>query len=111
MGTGFAVVAAYVLAGELDRADGNHTIAFPRYEATLRDYALSGQKGGSRAGPFLAPRTRAGITLRNRALGTRFLLNALIKGSRKVTNLALPDLSSATTGGRPPDSICQLRPY
>lgn len=32
MGTGMAVVAAYVLAGELAEADGDYSVAFSRYE-------------------------------------------------------------------------------
>ncbi|MER5973341.1 FAD-dependent monooxygenase, partial [Streptomyces sp. NPDC002055] len=53
MGTGTAVVAAHVLAGELALADGDHRTAFTRYENRLRDYARRCQEGGDRAGPFL----------------------------------------------------------
>lgn len=35
-GTGLALTGAYVLAGELARAGGNHTVAFDRYEAHMR---------------------------------------------------------------------------
>lgn len=92
MGTGTAVVAAYVLAGELAAADGDHTVAFARYEQTLRGYAKRCQKGGDRTGAFLAPRTRMGMRIRNRLLGSRLLLNAMLKEGRKVTgDLALRD--------------------
>ena len=61
MGTGTAVVAAYVLAGELAAAGGDHTVAFPRYEEAVRGYAQACQKGGDRTGRFLAPHTRLGM--------------------------------------------------
>ena len=35
MGTGLAVVAAYVLAGELSRARDDHHSAFPAYEKIM----------------------------------------------------------------------------
>ena len=50
-GTGTAVVAAYVLAGELAAARGDYRAAFARYEHLLRGYVAGGQKqarGGAR---------------------------------------------------------------
>ncbi|MBO9730229.1 MAG: FAD-dependent monooxygenase [Chitinophaga sp.] len=44
MGTSMAVVGAYVLAGELKAASGEHTVAFARYEAQMRDFVTAGQK-------------------------------------------------------------------
>jgi 2-polyprenyl-6-methoxyphenol hydroxylase-like FAD-dependent oxidoreductase len=38
MGTGMAVVGAYVLAGELAEADGDYALAFDRYESLMRDF-------------------------------------------------------------------------
>jgi 2-polyprenyl-6-methoxyphenol hydroxylase-like FAD-dependent oxidoreductase len=65
MGNGTALVAAYTLAGELAAAAGDHTVAFPRYEARIGDFARRAQKGGDTAGRFLAPRTARGIRIRN----------------------------------------------
>src|SRR5262249_32624803 len=42
-GTGNAVVAAYVLAGELAAAGGDHQTAFGRYQQLLRPYVAKGQ--------------------------------------------------------------------
>jgi 2-polyprenyl-6-methoxyphenol hydroxylase-like FAD-dependent oxidoreductase len=62
VGTGLAVVGAYVLAGQLAVADGNHTVAYARYNEIMRRYAkIAGQ---SNAGRFLAPRTSLGIRAR-----------------------------------------------
>lgn len=65
MGNGTAVVAAYALAGELAAAGGDHTVAFPRYEALVGDFARRAQQGGETTGRFLAPRTARGIRMRN----------------------------------------------
>ncbi len=42
-GTSLALTGAYVLAGELAAANGDHTQAFARYEATLRPYVEANQ--------------------------------------------------------------------
>ncbi|MEU8233879.1 FAD-dependent monooxygenase [Actinoplanes sp. NPDC048967] len=65
MGNGTALVAAYTLAGELAAAGGDHTVAFPRYEARISRFAKRAQKGGAGAGRFLAPRTAHGLAIRN----------------------------------------------
>lgn len=43
-GTGLALTGAYVLAGELARAGGDHTVAFERYEAHMRPGVEQNQK-------------------------------------------------------------------
>ncbi|AXB46335.1 FAD-dependent monooxygenase [Amycolatopsis albispora] len=93
MGTGTAMVAAYVLAGELARAD--HRTAFTRYERLLRDFATECQKGGDRTGKFLAPRSALGIWLRNKSLSNKLLLKLMLKAGEEVSsNLSLPDYRS-----------------
>lgn len=86
MGTGTAIVAAYVLAGELAAASGNHAAAFAAYESQLRKSVQACQAGGNRAGKFLAPKTRFGIAARNRLLGTTFLLNQMLRMGQKVSS-------------------------
>lgn len=68
-GTGAAIIGAYVLAGELAAAAGDHRAAFARYESRIRPYAVRCQKGASHAGPFLAPRTPTRLWLRNKMYG------------------------------------------
>lgn len=43
-GTGLALIGAYVLAGELARAGGDHTVAFARYEQHMRPGVEQNQK-------------------------------------------------------------------
>lgn len=91
LGTGTAVVGAYVLAGEL--AVGRQG-AFERYEARLRK-ATSTTQDGSQSGRFLAPPSRLAITARNRMLNNRFLMGQMIKLAQKMSTLIeLPDYSA-----------------
>ncbi|GHK04635.1 FAD-dependent oxidoreductase [Streptomyces sp. Y2F8-2] len=66
MGTGVAVVGAYVLAGELALAGGDHRSALAAYEARIRDFAKGCQKTSGNAGPFFAPATERRIRTRDR---------------------------------------------
>ncbi|QUH04409.1 FAD-dependent monooxygenase [Saccharopolyspora erythraea] len=59
MGTSLALVAGYVLAGELAAADGDHTSAFAAYEREMRDYvrgcqelAITNGRGQEDQGPL-----------------------------------------------------------
>ncbi|MFZ2527345.1 MAG: FAD-dependent monooxygenase [Rhodococcus sp. (in: high G+C Gram-positive bacteria)] len=74
MGTSLALVGAYVLAGELADAHGDHRRAFERYETTMRPYVKRGQQmpgGGMRMyAPASALTIRAGQLL-TRAMTSR----------------------------------------
>jgi 2-polyprenyl-6-methoxyphenol hydroxylase-like FAD-dependent oxidoreductase len=65
VGTSLALVGAYVLAGELAAAAGDHTTAFGRYETELRDYVRKGQKLAKGNAIGLIPRSRNQIRMRN----------------------------------------------
>ncbi|GAB3436313.1 Rossmann-fold NAD(P)-binding domain-containing protein [Flindersiella endophytica] len=84
MGTGAAIVGAYVLAGELAGAD--RRTAFARYETKLRKYATNCQRGGNRAGRFLAPLTARGLAIRNWMFNVRWLVDLNLKLGKKVTS-------------------------
>jgi 2-polyprenyl-6-methoxyphenol hydroxylase-like FAD-dependent oxidoreductase len=104
-GNGTAVVSAYVLAGELAAAGGDHTVAFPRYEQRIGKFARGTQKGGDTTGMFLAPKTATGIRLRNALNNQQWFLNLTFKiAADRSTNLTLPDYETLTpdpTNGRP----------
>ncbi|MGW7687081.1 FAD-dependent monooxygenase [Kribbella sp. NPDC054772] len=100
LGTGTAVVGAYVLAGELAQTR-DFRIAFDRYETRLRK-AVSTTQDGSRAGSFLAPATRFGITARNRILDIPFFLNQMLKMAENMSELIeLPEYSGLKYSGQP----------
>jgi 2-polyprenyl-6-methoxyphenol hydroxylase-like FAD-dependent oxidoreductase len=58
MGTGMAVVGAYVLAGELAEAGGDHTLAFERYESLMREFVTRCQGIADGGTDWFVPRTR-----------------------------------------------------
>ena len=89
-GTGLSIVGAYVLAGELMRACGDHSVAYQRYETAFRGYAAVSQKVN--AGRLLAPSTRLGIRLRNTLFSVSFLFTPLMKISDHfATDITLRD--------------------
>ena len=69
-GTGLAITEAYVLAGELMRAGGDHRRAFAAYESRLRPLIEDKQAGAERLIGFFATRTRFGLWFRNFAMRT-----------------------------------------
>jgi 2-polyprenyl-6-methoxyphenol hydroxylase-like FAD-dependent oxidoreductase len=57
MGTGMAVVGAYILAGELAQADGDYALAFERYESLMRGFVEQCQKIADGGTDWFVPRT------------------------------------------------------
>jgi 2-polyprenyl-6-methoxyphenol hydroxylase-like FAD-dependent oxidoreductase len=68
MGTGSAIVGAYVLAGELLADPAGYEAAFRRYQQRVEPYAAEGASNGENSGKFLAPRTPWGLAFRNGVL-------------------------------------------
>ena len=58
-GSALAMISAYVLAGELASAGGRHEEAFGKYEALLRAYITTKQRGAERFAAVFAPKTSA----------------------------------------------------
>lgn len=67
-GTSLAMTGAQFLAEELERSDGDHVTAFPRYEARQRPYAEFAQGTVEGGGALLVPPTREAVVARNRLL-------------------------------------------
>jgi 2-polyprenyl-6-methoxyphenol hydroxylase-like FAD-dependent oxidoreductase len=65
MGTSLAVVGAYVLAGELAAAAGDHATGFRRYHEEMAGFVRVCQKLGQGNGKWFVPPSRAWIRLRN----------------------------------------------
>jgi 2-polyprenyl-6-methoxyphenol hydroxylase-like FAD-dependent oxidoreductase len=92
-GTAFAMIAAYVLAGELDRAHGDFARAFKNYDTTLRTFIESKQQSAPRFGSWLVPRTKGGLFLRNqvtRLMSLPFVGDWMMR-SAFSDNFTLPD--------------------
>jgi 2-polyprenyl-6-methoxyphenol hydroxylase-like FAD-dependent oxidoreductase len=107
-GNGTAVVSAYVLAGELAAAGGDHRVAFPAYERRIGKFARGTQKGGDTTGMFLAPKTARGIRARNFLNNRKWFLDLTFKiAADRSTGIDLPDYParSAATAARSSASI------
>jgi 2-polyprenyl-6-methoxyphenol hydroxylase-like FAD-dependent oxidoreductase len=92
-GSALAITAAYVMAGELIKACGRHEEAFPNYEALLRRYIGSKQKGAERFSSAFAPSTRWGLFIRNQVIRASAIpgLARLAFGRDIIDKLPLPD--------------------
>jgi 2-polyprenyl-6-methoxyphenol hydroxylase-like FAD-dependent oxidoreductase len=94
LATAMALVAAYVLAGELSATPDDHETAFARYESEMRDYVKQCQAlpGGGVKG--FAPNSALMIRLRDLSMGmmTRWPMRALIaKQFQKADAITLKD--------------------
>ena len=67
-GTAFAVAGAYVLAGELARAAGDHAKAFRAYEQRFRPFIERKQKSARAFASSFTPKTEFGLTVRDAVL-------------------------------------------
>ncbi|MGW5644432.1 FAD-dependent monooxygenase [Saccharopolyspora sp. NPDC003752] len=72
--TSLAVVGAYVLAGELARAGGDHERAFPAYERAMAEHVRGSRAAALSAAKTLVPTSRLGV-------------RGLVQGARLVSAL------------------------
>ena len=61
-GAALAMAGAYLLAGELGRAQGNHRIAFPRYEQMFRPFIERRQRAARSFASSFTPTAAASRT-------------------------------------------------
>ncbi len=66
-GSTLAMVGAYILAGELKLANGNHKTAYEEYEKLLKPFMEKKQKSAQSFAKFFVPKSNFGIWLRNKA--------------------------------------------
>jgi 2-polyprenyl-6-methoxyphenol hydroxylase-like FAD-dependent oxidoreductase len=95
-GAALAMIAAYVLAGELARNDANPEIAFQRYEQRLRGFMTAKQNAAKGFARSFAPKTRLGLCFRNqvmKAFAIPGLARAVI-GPGLLDRIDLPEYSN-----------------
>ncbi|MEW1639145.1 FAD-dependent monooxygenase [Streptomyces sp. NPDC093801] len=102
MGSGLALVGAYVLAGELAAARGDHRTAFARYEREMRAYAQGCQKMGDGVARMMVPESRLLAAFLNRYYKVMPYLpgkNLPARMARKAAeNITLRDYTAEPTG-------------
>lgn len=92
-GAALAMIGAYVLAGELAVAKGDHGVAFARYEAVLRQFVEQKQKAAASFASSFVPRSRFGIWMRSlvtKAFAVPFVAD-LTLGASVRDPVQLPD--------------------
>jgi 2-polyprenyl-6-methoxyphenol hydroxylase-like FAD-dependent oxidoreductase len=92
MGTGSAIVGAYVLAGELLADPADFAGAFSRYQALMFPYADPSATNGETSGKFLAPASALSLFLRDAMFSFPPIKRWMIAEAQKTgTAIALPD--------------------
>jgi len=88
-----AMIAAYVLAGELGRTGGRPQEAFERYEHRLHPFIAGKQKAAMQFAGSFAPKTRLGLFFRNQITKTFKLpfIAGLAMGPSLFDRVDLPD--------------------
>jgi 2-polyprenyl-6-methoxyphenol hydroxylase-like FAD-dependent oxidoreductase len=105
MGVGTGIVGAYVLAGELAAAGGDHRAAFTAYEQRLRGHAARWQRGAN-PGQFLAPPTATRLWLRNTLFKTRLVQWLLVAGTKSLaTDAGLPSYLQSQAAPSEPQAV------
>lgn len=92
-GSALAMIAAYVLAGELERAAGDHVAAFARYEERLRAFIATKQKAAVKLSSYFAPRSRFGLLVGDQATKLMSIpfVSELLVGRELRDAIELPD--------------------
>jgi 2-polyprenyl-6-methoxyphenol hydroxylase-like FAD-dependent oxidoreductase len=92
-GTSLALVGAYVLAAELQNADGDHGAAFAGYQHRMQDFVARNQQIAIGNTKRFIPATRRQIWLQNQAIrtlpylpGKKIVLDMATKGVREAAN-------------------------
>jgi 2-polyprenyl-6-methoxyphenol hydroxylase-like FAD-dependent oxidoreductase len=92
-GSALAMTAAYVLAGELKRAKGDHQTAFARYQERLGAFMAGKQQAAVKLSTFFAPTSRFGLFLRNqitKLMATAFVAEVAV-GRELRDRIELPE--------------------
>lgn len=97
-GSALAIVAAYVLAGEIARSQRNIEEGLTRYEQVLRPFIETKQAGAVRFAGAFAPRTRFGVWFRNLVVRSLAIpgVSRLAVGREIIDRLSLPDYPLAS---------------
>jgi 2-polyprenyl-6-methoxyphenol hydroxylase-like FAD-dependent oxidoreductase len=92
-GSSLAMIAAYILAGELRRAGGDHAQAFARYQSLFGPFVLGKQKAALGFAGAFAPKSKFALFVRNQIFNLlKVHLVADWVASRGLTDkIALPD--------------------
>jgi 2-polyprenyl-6-methoxyphenol hydroxylase-like FAD-dependent oxidoreductase len=95
-GAAFGMAGAYLLAGELKAADGDHEVGFGRYESRFKPFIDAQQRAAVRSIGWYAPKTQFDLWIRNiavRLIALPFLSTRIVKRFVDI-RFELPDYSN-----------------
>ncbi len=87
------MVAAYIVAGELHRANGDYAKAFARYQDLFGPFVFGKQKAALRFAGAFAPKSKFALFLRNqifKLMAIPWIADRAV-GRDIADNLVLPD--------------------
>jgi 2-polyprenyl-6-methoxyphenol hydroxylase-like FAD-dependent oxidoreductase len=98
-GSALAMTAAYILAGELHRAEGRHEDAFARYRQLFGPFVSMKQRAARRFAGTFAPKSTASLFIRNRLFSLLSIgwIADLVAGREFSDRLALPDYGTTSS--------------
>jgi 2-polyprenyl-6-methoxyphenol hydroxylase-like FAD-dependent oxidoreductase len=102
LGTSLSLVGAYVLAGELAAAGGEHRAAFAAYDEVMGPYVRQAQELPPGGVSGYAPGSRAGIALRNLSMRSmnRWPMRKVMEAQfAKAGAVRLPDYEALREAG------------
>jgi len=92
-GSALAMVAAYILAGELKRANGNYAEAFQKYQELFGPFVRKKQKAALRFAGSFAPKSKFSLYVRNKVfqlMSVRWIADLAV-GRDLADKIELPD--------------------
>ncbi|HEY2383135.1 MAG TPA: FAD-binding domain [Terriglobia bacterium] len=92
-GSALAMVAAYIVAGELHRCQGDYSRAFERYQELFAPFVLKKQEAALRFAGYFAPRSKISLFMRNRMMSLMKIpwIADLVVGRDIADKIALPE--------------------
>jgi len=92
-GSGLAIAAAYILAGELHRARGDYALAFAQYQELFSQFVLQKQKAALRYAGTFTPKSKFALFLRDRIMNLMTIpyIAHFAVGRDLVDKLTLPE--------------------
>ena len=91
-GWALAMIAAYILAGELHRCRGDYALAFRRYQKLFDPFVLKKQQAALRFAGYFAPKSRLSLFVRNQMMNLMKIpwIADLVVGGDIADKIAIP---------------------
>lgn len=86
------MIAAFILAGELHRSQGDYALAFRRYQELFGRFVLKKQQAALRFAGYFAPKSKFSLFVRNQGMNLMKIpwIADLVVGSDIADKIALP---------------------